>query len=83
MRRRIALMSVLGVLAAGLGCKHIGGKCDCTSNSGDAVITNPANPYPYAPAPGVTTPSQIPPASTSGSAGLKAVPTPMPATTAR
>ncbi|MDB5311257.1 MAG: hypothetical protein JWO38_5459 [Gemmataceae bacterium] len=76
MRRRIAMMSVLGLLAAGLGCKHIGGKCDCTAHPADAVITGPTNPYPYAPAPGMSTPTPIPPAGTSG---IKAVPTQMPA----
>jgi hypothetical protein len=66
MRRRIAMMSVLGVLAAGLGCQHIGGKCDCLAHPADAVIAGPTNPYPAAPAPGVVAPAPIPTTGTKG-----------------
>ena len=64
MSRRIAMMSVLGLLAAGLGCKHVAGKCDCGAHPADAVLTGPTNPYPYAPAPGTVAP--IPPAKPNG-----------------
>ena len=66
MARRIAMMALLGgMIAAGLGCRHIGGKCDCGSNPADAVQTGPTNPYPYAPAPGVP-PKAVTPAPTGG-----------------
>jgi hypothetical protein len=45
MRRRIAMLSVLGLLAAGMGCNHIGGKSDCGANPADAVIAGPTPPY--------------------------------------
>jgi hypothetical protein len=45
MCRRIALTSVLGLLAAGMGCNHIGGKSDCGANPADAVIAGPTPPY--------------------------------------
>jgi hypothetical protein len=68
MVRRIAMMSVLGLLAAGFGCKHIGGKCDCGANPADAVYTGPSNPYPVgpvlggapAPIPGGAAPDRLP-----------------------
>jgi len=66
MRQRIAMMSVLGFLAAGLGCQHIGGKCDCQAHPGDAVIHGPTTPYPTAPAPAPGAsmmPTPIPPAN--------------------
>ena len=46
MCRRLAITSVLGLLAAGLGCNHIGGKNDCGANPADAVIAGPTPPYP-------------------------------------
>ena len=46
MRRMIAMMTVLGGLAAGLGCKHIGGKCDCGFHPSDYPIAAPTPPYP-------------------------------------
>ncbi|MBX9582909.1 MAG: hypothetical protein K2X87_21585 [Gemmataceae bacterium] len=61
MRRRIALLSAGGLLAAGLGCKHVGGKCDPGGHPADAAPVPITNPYPYAPAPGVTaTPAPLP-----------------------
>lgn len=56
MRRRIAILSVLGLLGAGLGCQHIGGKCDCQAHPSDAVLPGPSNPYPTAPVVGTTVP---------------------------
>lgn len=60
MRRRILMTAVLGVLAAGFGCRHVGGKCDCGANPADAVIHPPTPPYPTAPAPGMTPAAPIP-----------------------
>ncbi len=53
MRRRILMTALVGVLAAGFGCRHVGGKCDCGANPADAVIHPPTPPYPTAPAPGL------------------------------
>lgn len=60
MRRTIALLPVIGLFGAALGCQHIGGKNDCGAHPSDAVIAPPSNPYPYAPV-GIVTP--IPPAN--------------------
>ena len=51
MRRIIAMIAVLGGLAAGLGCQHIGGKTDCGYHPSDYPIGPPTPPYPSAPAP--------------------------------
>ena len=82
MRRRILMTLVAGVVAAGFGCRHVGGKHDCGAHPEDGVIQPPHPPYPTMPAPGlggVKTPSPIPPAGTNG--GDKApgtLPVPMP-----
>ena len=50
MRRKIAMIAVLGGLTAGLGCQHIGGKSDCGYHPSDypmPAITVP--PYPTFP----------------------------------
>lgn len=63
MRRTVALMMVLG-LFAGLGCKHIGGKCDCQANEQDAVMPAATTPYPAAPmatVPATAAPVKMPP----------------------
>jgi hypothetical protein len=49
MRRYIALLVACAALAVSLGCKHIGGKCDCGYNPSDYDIHAPTNPYPSAP----------------------------------
>lgn len=49
MRRKIAMIAVLGGLAAGLGCYHTAGKHDCGYNPADypiPAISNPAQTYP-------------------------------------
>jgi len=76
MSRRIAIVSVLGLLATGFGCRHIGGKCDCQANPADGVPLPLTNPYPSAPVPGFAPSPAIPPA-----AGKTAFPAPMPPTT--
>ena len=47
--RRIALVLGLTLLAASLGCKHVGGKCDCQAHPGDAAPHVITPPYPSAP----------------------------------
>jgi hypothetical protein len=75
MRRIIATFSVLGLLGAGLGCQHIGGKCDCQAHPSDAVIPGPTPPYPAVPV-GAVTPA-IPPSTPPGPGmGLDATPEP-------
>jgi hypothetical protein len=49
MRRKIALIAVLGGLATGLGCQHIGGKTDCGYNPADYPIQPVTTPYPTFP----------------------------------
>jgi hypothetical protein len=49
MRRIYALAALCAALAAGLGCQHIGGKCDCGYNPADYPITGPTDPHPSAP----------------------------------
>ncbi len=46
MRRALVLTATFGAFVVGLGCNHIGGKCDCTNNPADAVIPVPNQPYP-------------------------------------
>lgn len=60
MIRRISMLSVVGLLVAGFGCRHIGGKCDCGAHPADAVIAGPTTPYPTAPVLGGG-PAPIPP----------------------
>jgi hypothetical protein len=52
----IAMIAVLGGLAAGLGCQHIGGKHDCGFHPSDYPIAGPTPPYPSTPAPAATLP---------------------------
>ncbi|MBA4189251.1 MAG: hypothetical protein C0467_14740 [Planctomycetaceae bacterium] len=49
MRRKLAMIAVLGGLAAGLGCQHIGGKSDCGYNPADYQIAPVTTPYPTFP----------------------------------
>ncbi len=56
MRRTIAMLAVLGGMAAGLGCQHIGGKSDCGYHPSDYPIAAPSPPYPAIPAPAVVVP---------------------------
>ena len=50
MRRISALAALCAALAAGLGCQHIGGKCDCGASPNDGVPNPIVTPYPAAPA---------------------------------
>lgn len=49
MRRKLALIAVLGGLAAGFGCQHIAGKSDCAYNPADYPIPPVTTPYPVFP----------------------------------
>jgi hypothetical protein len=70
MNRKIAMLALLGGMAAGLGCHHIAGKSDCGYNPSDYPIGPPTPPYPSAPAPPVIVkekiPDQIPRTTTGG-----------------
>ena len=47
MRRAFALAATVGLIAAGIGCKHVGGVCDCIGGHPDNAVLPPAtNPYP-------------------------------------
>lgn len=52
MRRKIAMIAVLGGLAAGFGCRHVGGKHDCGYNSSDYPIPQTTAPHVVYPVPG-------------------------------
>lgn len=47
MRRALILSAVLGVLAAGVGCKHIAGQCDCTHDPASSQATAGGSPVAY------------------------------------
>jgi hypothetical protein len=51
MRRALLLTAVVGGFLAGVGCKHVAGRCDCTADPADAVLPVPSNPYPAVGAP--------------------------------
>lgn len=83
MHRRMMMTAVVGVLAAGFGCRHVGGKCDCGAHPADAVITPATPPYPTAPAPGLTpgAVTPIPPAGVGAKVETKAIPDTLPVQT--
>jgi hypothetical protein len=80
MRRRTFFTAVVGLMAAGFGCRHVGGKCDCGSSPADGVIQGPTAPYPTGPAPSVNpnAPAPIPPATSGVRTETKAVPDALP-----
>ena len=67
MRRKIAMIAVLGGLAAGAGCQHIAGKNDCGYNQSDYPIRPATTPYPTYPVTGNADLAPIPKAKTDGS----------------
>lgn len=67
MRRALMLMVVAGTFVAGLGCKQIAGKCDCTNDPSDAQLPVPGNPYPTIGAP-------VPSGTTMGAPATPAIP---------
>ena len=64
MRRYIAFLSMFAALVSGLGCSHVGGKCDCGYNARDYQITGPTDPHPSAPVLKPAPPAMMP--STGG-----------------
>ena len=65
MRRIIA---ILGMLTLGaVGCKHVGGKCDCGPTPGEHTLYAPMQGYPG-------TPSMAPSAESIGSPKMMQVP---------
>ncbi len=59
MRRKIAMIAVLGGLAAGLGCQHIAGKSDCGYNPSNYPIPAQSTPYPTFPVQAVSVDSTV------------------------
>ena len=45
MRKLFAVIGMIG-LTMGLGCQHVGGKCDCAPIPGDSDALNPHLTYP-------------------------------------
>jgi hypothetical protein len=45
MRRVLVFSALVGLTLAGLGCKHVTGRCDCTYNPSDDVLPAAGNPY--------------------------------------
>ena len=69
MRRAMILSAVLGVLTAGLGCRHVAGLCDCTNDPANAQLNTggPGIAYPTVgqPITGTAVPEKMPaPAAT-------------------
>jgi hypothetical protein len=62
MHRIVALAMAAGLIATGLGCKHVAGTCDCSYHPDNAVITPPGQPYPALgqPIPGTAVPEKMP-----------------------
>ncbi|WP_020473258.1 hypothetical protein [Zavarzinella formosa] len=44
MIRLMAVVAMCGVLQLGIGCRHVGGECDCAAVPGDSVGINPHKP---------------------------------------
>jgi hypothetical protein len=66
MRRLIATLLLPGLVGAGLGCQHIGGKCDCQAHPSDTVIQGPTAPYPTIPVAALPPVTTIPPSDPNG-----------------
>ena len=61
MRRALLLTVAFGGFLAGVGCKQICGRNDCTNDPNDAHIPVAGNPYPTVGAPIVgTAPAAVP-----------------------
>jgi hypothetical protein len=62
MRRSLALAAAVGLIAAGFGCQHIAGVCDCGHHPDNAVLPPATNPYTTigAPITGVPVPETMP-----------------------
>ena len=46
MRRILLLSAVVGTFLAGLGCRHVAGRCDCAHDPSGAAPAQVYNPYP-------------------------------------
>ena len=51
MRRALLLSAVVGTFLAGLGCRHVAGRCDCARDESAGSTTPAVNPYPVVGAP--------------------------------
>ena len=51
MRRALILSAVVGTFLAGLGCRHVAGRCDCAHDPSATPSTPVYNPYPVVGAP--------------------------------
>jgi hypothetical protein len=62
MRRALILSALFGTFVAGLGCKHVGGRCDCTHDPQAHVAVPAGNPYHVVgqPVPGTAVPAPAP-----------------------
>lgn len=80
MRRIVALAVALGLFAAGLGCKHVAGTCDCNNNPDNTVITPPGQPYPASGGPihGTPVPEKMPAPVPAATAPAPTTPAPLP-----
>jgi hypothetical protein len=45
MARAFTLLAAVGLLTLGVGCKHIGGLCDCATHPDNGVLPAAGNPY--------------------------------------
>ena len=64
MRRALILSAVVGTFLAGLGCRHVGGRCDCANDPSATASTPVYNPYPVVGAPSggpAVMPAPVPP----------------------
>jgi hypothetical protein len=57
MRRLIAILGI--IVLASAGCKHIGGKCDCGPNPGEATMYAPYPTMQSGPTAGASQPEVI------------------------
>ena len=61
MRRVFVVLSAIGLMQAAVGCRHVGGPCDCGIQPGEAALYAPFNGYrPVTPPISGTTPVGTP-----------------------
>jgi hypothetical protein len=58
MRRIIGFVGLC--MLAAVGCRHVGGKCDCGPTPGDAALYAPMQGYTVTPAEAIGTPKEMP-----------------------
>ena len=54
MSRALLLSAVVGTFLAGLGCRHVAGRCDCAIDQSAGAPAPVVNPYPVVGAPSGT-----------------------------